>query len=347
MRRFALAVLCCALAAAPALGLDRNAFDFTRYDLQASLDPHQHGLSVEGTVEVRNATKTPQHEIALQISSSLRWAQVLADGAEVEWLEQSYTSDIDHTGLLNEVIVKLDKPVAPGDSLRLNVRYSGTVQKDTTRLERIGTPAGIARRSDWDEISDGFTALRGVGFVVWYPVSMDAANLSQGNELFEMLRDWRERQASAVLRVHLSRAATAEGDDSKYSFVSNGSETAGQAITAEFQGADPVIVLLTDPASTTDRPNVAAYYTAAHTNSARDYMAAVETVILPLEEWFGRPSARLCWWSSPTRTRCLMTRELTILWPCAACHGRQLRWRWRARWSMPCSIRRGLGFARG
>ncbi len=136
----------------------------------------------------------PQSQVALQISSSLHWLSVLADGAEVEWLEQSYTSDIDHTGLLHEAIVKFDKPLAPGESLRLNVRYSGTVQKDTTRLERIGTPADIARRSDWDEISDSFTALRGAGFVVWYPVSMDAANLSQGDELFEILRDWRERR---------------------------------------------------------------------------------------------------------------------------------------------------------
>ncbi len=153
---------------------------------------------------MRNISQVPQREVSLQISSSLRWLSVLADGAgaarEVEWLEQSYTSDIDHTGLLNEAIVKLDKPVAPGETLRLNVRYSGTVQKDTTRLERIGTPADIARRSDWDEISDSFTALRGAGFVVWYPVSMDAANLSQGNELFEIMRGWREREASAVLR---------------------------------------------------------------------------------------------------------------------------------------------------
>ena len=129
----------------------------------------------------------------------------------MEWLEQSYTSDIDHTGVLNEAIVKLDKPLAPGEILRLKVRYSGTVQKDTRGWSASELPPAIARRSDWDEISDDFTALRGVGFVVWYPVSMDAANLSQGNELFESLRGWRERQASAVLRVQLSRAAAAGG----------------------------------------------------------------------------------------------------------------------------------------
>ena len=100
----------------PAMGLDRNAFLFSRYDLQVRLDPHQHGLSVEGTVEVRNVSRVPQSQVALQISSSLHWLSVLEDGAEVEWLEQSYTSDIDHTGLLHEAIVKFDKPLAPGES---------------------------------------------------------------------------------------------------------------------------------------------------------------------------------------------------------------------------------------
>ncbi len=300
MRRFALAVLLClcALVALPAMALDRNAFSFTRYDLRVTVDPHQHGLSAEGTVEVRNASQKPQREVSLQISSSLRWLSVLVDGAgaarEVEWLVQSYTSDIDHTGLLNEAIVKLDKPIAPGEALRLNVRYSGTVQKDTTRLERIGTPADIARRSDWDEISDGFTALRGAGFVVWYPVSMDAANLSQGNELFEIMRAWREREASAVLNVQLSRAAAPEGDESKFIFVANGSQgAAGPAISEAFCGVEPVIVLLGDPAETADRPRVAAYYTAAHTEYARDYMAAVESVTPLLEEWFGTPRRKV------------------------------------------------------
>ncbi len=282
------------------MALDRNAFSFTRYDLLVTIDPHQHGLAAEGTVEVRNVSRVPQREVSLQISSSLHWLSLLADGAEVEWLAQSYTSDIDHTGLLSEAIVKLDKPLAPGETVRLSVRYSGTVQKDTTRLERIGTPADIARRSDWDEISESFTAVRGAGFVVWYPVSMEAANLSQGDELFEIMRGWREREASAVLAVQISKAPAPEGDESKYAFVTNGIGRKGNddvaavakgaaSVSAEFRGVDPVIVLLGDPVETADRPRVAAYYTAAHTEYAHDYMAAAEAVIPPLEEWFGTP----------------------------------------------------------
>jgi hypothetical protein len=249
-------------------------------------------------VELRNTSKVAQREAVLQLSSSLRWLSVLSEGAEVEWLEQSYTSDIDHTGMLNEAIVKLAKPVAPGESVRLNVRYSGTIRRDTTRLERIGTPANIARRSDWDEISDSFTALRGAGFVVWYPVSINAANLSQGTELFELMRDWRDREAGAVLRVELSQAEPPEGDlpaGPPSLFVANGAAvvTQGEVITQELSPAEPVIVLLNDPASTTDRPRVAAYYTAAHTNFARDYMAAAESVIPALEQWFGTPHSKV------------------------------------------------------
>jgi hypothetical protein len=282
----------------PALALDRNAFSFSRYDLQLTVDPHEQALTVEGTVELRNISGQPQSQAALQISSSLHWLSVLAADAPVEWLAQTYTSDIDHTGLLSEAIVKFDKPLAPGQTLRLNVRYSGTVPKDATRLERIGTPHEVALRSDWDEISDRFTALRGVGFVVWYPVSMDAANLSQGDELFETLRAWRERESSSLLRIQLSRAAVSEaqpeGENAAFTFIGNGTgDASGSVITQEFRDVEPVLVLLDHPAETTDRPRVAAYYTAAHTNDARDYMTAVESVIPTLEEWFGTPRSKV------------------------------------------------------
>ena len=53
----ALLFLALAALAVPASALDRSAFSFPNYDLQATLDPHQHALSVEGTVEVRNVFK--------------------------------------------------------------------------------------------------------------------------------------------------------------------------------------------------------------------------------------------------------------------------------------------------
>ena len=304
LRRLLFALL---FLAAPVLALDRNAFSFPLCDLEVHIDPHQHWLAAEGTVELRNISGKPQSEAALQISSSLRWLSVARDESAVEWLSQSYTSDIDHTGMLSEAIVKFERPLAPGQSLRLAVRYSGTITRDATRLERIGTPHNVALRSDWDQIGGGFTALRGAGFVAWYPVAMEAASLSTGNELFETLRDWRERQGQAVLRVKLlvPKLEVAGSENSRTMFIGNGTpvgqdsgktaEADGSTtvLTQEFRGFEPVLVMLKDAASTTDRPMVAAYYTAAHTGLARDYMAAAEAVIPVLAEWFGKPTHKV------------------------------------------------------
>jgi hypothetical protein len=290
-------VLCC-LAATPAAALERNAFGIPLYDLHAIVDPHEHALSVEGTITLRNLSAQPQSEAALQISSSLQWLAIYVHGSPVEWLAQSYTSDIDHTGLLSEAIVKLSPPLAPGQSVRLRVRYSGTVTKDATRLTRIGTPPEIALRSDWDQISDRFTALRGAGYVVWYPVSIEAASLSAGDELYDALRGWRRREQGSVLRLHLARAAASGGGDAVAAtsgavFVGNGEgKASGAVLDQQFSeqtltSSEPVLVLLDDCAATTDRPHVSAYYTAAHTEAAREQIDAAEAVMPPLKPWFG------------------------------------------------------------
>ena len=98
----------------------------------------------------------------------------------------------------------------------------------------------------------------------------------------------------SLLRVQLSRVPPAEGDEEAFTFSATAqAPSPATPITQEFRGVEPVIVLLDNPAETTDRPRVAAYYTAAHVNAARDYMAAVETVIPPLEEWFGTPRSKV------------------------------------------------------
>ena len=297
MRRFFLRkcalLLTCLVLALPACALDRTAFAFKTTDLQVTLDPAQHAFYAEGTLELANRSKLPQRDVVLQISSTLRWSSVLANGEEVEWLQQFYTTDVDHTGALSEAIVHLPKAVEPGGTVKLSVRYSGVVTKDATRLERIGTPATVARRSDWDEIDDHFTALRGIGHVAWYPVAMEAVSLEQGNELFDALRAWREER-SGLLKIEVRRTPLPGDDETPYLFVTTDTASKpGPEVKAEFRGIDPVLVLLHDAASTTDRPRVAAYYTKSNLIHARDYMAATEAVIPALEEWFGTPRSRI------------------------------------------------------
>src|SRR5205823_755904 len=114
---------------------------------------------------------TPQKNIPLQISSSLDWRSIQLNGKPVQFVSQPYTSDIDHTGALSEAIVTLPDPVAPKATVELAVGYEGVIALDTARLTRIGVPEQAARHSDWDQISKPSTAVRGIGYVAWYPIA--------------------------------------------------------------------------------------------------------------------------------------------------------------------------------
>ncbi len=115
----------------------------------------------------------------------------MADKA-VQFVTQPYASDIDHTGGLSEAIITLPQAVAPHGTVELEIAYEGVIVLDATRLTRIGAPEDAARSTDWDQIDADFTALRGAGYVAWYPIATEVANLSEGNSLFEVLATMEE-----------------------------------------------------------------------------------------------------------------------------------------------------------
>jgi hypothetical protein len=186
---------------ATAFAIDRNAFTFTNYELNVRAEPVQQRLGVRGKVTLRNDSATPQKIAVLQISSSLDWRSIQVNSKPVQFISQPYTSDIDHTGVLSEAIVTLPQSVPPKGAVELEIGYEGTVPLDTTRLQRIGVPEGEAKHTDWDQISPSFTAVRGVGYVVWYPVAMDSASLSEGGSVFETIGRWKTRELSANMNV--------------------------------------------------------------------------------------------------------------------------------------------------
>ncbi len=217
-----LCVICilCGLAHA----LDRNAFTFTKYNLNASVDPDQQRLGVRGVITLRNDSSAPQKNVALQISSTLSWKSIQFEGKPVEFLTHTYTSDIDHTSELSEAIVTLPREVPPKQAIELNIGYEGTIPLDATRLTRIGVPAETARHTDWDQISPSFTAVRGIGYVVWYPVAIEAANLSEGNSMFETIGHWQARETNAIFDVQMSAPA---GDTGQPLQILTNSNSAG------------------------------------------------------------------------------------------------------------------------
>jgi hypothetical protein len=187
--------------ALPALALDREAFTFTRYNLDVRLEPEQQRLGVRGKITLRNDSTVVQKNLALQISSTLAWKSIRIAGKPVQFETHEYTSDIDHTGALSEAIVNLPREVLPKATVELEVGYEGVIQFDATRLTRIGVPEDKAKHSDWDQISKSFTAVRGIGYVVWYPVATEAAILSQGDSVPEVVGRWIVRHAETPMDV--------------------------------------------------------------------------------------------------------------------------------------------------
>jgi hypothetical protein len=194
----------------PALALDREAFTFTKYDLEVRVEPEQQRLAVRGKVWLRNDSPSMQKNLALQISSTLAWRSIKMAGSPAQFTSHEYASDIDHTGALSEAIVALPKDVPPGGTLEIEVGYEGTIHLDATRLTRIGVPEEKAKHTDWDQISKSFTAVRGIGYVTWYPVATEAASLSEGDSVSETVGRWKARQVDSALEVRFELSLAQE-----------------------------------------------------------------------------------------------------------------------------------------
>jgi hypothetical protein len=191
------------LSPASSYSLDRNAFTFTKYELSIQIEPAQQRLGARGTVVLRNDSGIAQKNAVLQVSSSLDWRSIKVNGEPVQFVSQVYASDIDHTGALSEAVVTFSHEVLPKATVELTLGYEGVVPLDTTRLTRIGVPEETAKHSDWDQITPAFTALRGVGYVTWYPVAIDAVTLSEGNSVFHAIGDWKSREQASQMNAHI------------------------------------------------------------------------------------------------------------------------------------------------
>jgi len=296
-----LSLLCVLLASVVGcFSLDREAFTFTKYDLDVQIEPEQQRLAVRGSLVLRNDSSTPQKNATLQISSSLTWRSIQADGKPLQFVSQPYVSDIDHTGELSEAIVTLPKEVPTGSAVELTIGYEGVIVLDTTRLTRIGLPKEAAIHSDWDQIGRLCSAVRGVGNVAWYPVSLDAANLSEGNSLFETLGRWKQRELKAEMKVQLMYS-TPDAQASPR-LVCNGknlraADTAGSTGSVRMDcsltalGLDTPAFVLADY-QIFERPALQIAYRAEHKSNAEKFAQAADTARPFVTEWFGAPRGK-------------------------------------------------------
>jgi hypothetical protein len=289
-------VVCIVWCSISVHGLDRTAFTFTKYDLNVRVEPEQQRLGVRGRITLRNDSAAPQRSLSLQISSSLKWSSIQFEGKPVEFVSQIYTSDIDHTGALSEAIVVLPRTVSPKQTIELEIGYEGVIPQDTTRLTRIGVPADKARHSDWDQIGHSFTAVRGIGYVAWYPVAAEAVSLTDGDSVPESVAKWKQLEAQTEMKV--SFAYSQSSPQPLPELLCNGTEAnetteeaaAAQNLNAECSFASlhatlPTFVI--GQYSDLDGNAVAIHYLSDHKSGAEDYGSAVEEVSPLVSKWFG------------------------------------------------------------
>jgi hypothetical protein len=279
--------------------IDRNAFTFTSYDLNVRIEPEQQRIGVRGKITLRNDSAAPQKIVVLQITSSLDWRSIQSGGKPLQFVSQPYTSDIDHTGSLSEAIITLSRSVAPKEIVSLELGYEGTVPFDSTRLQRIGVPEAEFKHTDWDQISPSFTALRGVGHVVWYPVAMDAASLSEANRVFETIGNWKAREMTANMRVNLCTLTsggvpTVLMNEPAIGVPSGnlGSITDGQFTSCSEHVFNPIGVTVPSfdvgVLDHLEKASVDIYYTRDHKAQADSYGNLADKVTPFLQNWLGR-----------------------------------------------------------
>ena len=299
-----LSVLCVLCGASLfAAALDREAFTIAKYDLQITLEPAQQRLGARGKITVRNDSAQPQRIVALQISSSLNWRSIRVDGKPVQFVSQPYISDIDHTGALSEAIVTLPAEIKPKDSVQLDIGYEGLIPLDATRLTRIGVPEEVAKHSSWDQISPSFTAVRGAGYVAWYPIATEAADFSEGNSLFEVADRWKAREAGSELKVQFSYLETrVDVLPSLLCGVEHGYHGRNVSTNAEAVRWESAMSCLWSPLGTVTPTFVIARYVSpkqaqfglhsfpGHEAGAATYSNAYDPATKFVTDWFGRYS---------------------------------------------------------
>jgi hypothetical protein len=288
-----LSALCGLLVQAHAI--DREAFTFINYNLDMRIEPEQQRLAVRGKITLRNDSASPQKNLSLQITSSLNWRSIQLEGQPAQFVSQPYTSDIDHTGALSEALVTLPQAVPPKGAVELEIGYEGIIPLDAARLTRIGVPMEMATRSDWDHIDKSFTAVRGVGYVAWYPIETESANLSEGNSVFETVARWKARELQAQLKIKLSqsgegRPATLQcngeaGGVRSSEQRSEANESVNECTFQPLRETVPLFVI--GRYDKLDEPSVNISYLPDHKPAAQTYALAVRLAVPFVTEWFG------------------------------------------------------------
>jgi hypothetical protein len=184
----------------------------------------------------------------------------------------------------------LPKPLAPKDTVNLTVGYEGVIPQDTTRLTRVGVPGNTAKDSDWDQISASFTGLRGIGYVVWYPIAAHAANMSDPSSLSETVGRWKRRERDAEMVA--SVAFLAASDRQRLFCGDVGLAALDKPAACLWRDLDAnVPFFVVSAQELLARPSADIFYLPEHKSGANDYAMALKQVEPSIAVWLGQHSS--------------------------------------------------------
>jgi hypothetical protein len=173
----------------------------------------------------------------------------------------------------------------------------------------------LAKNSDWDRIDEDFTAVRGAGYVAWYPIATESANLSEGDSLLQVLAKWKSRQTGS--RLHLEVALSlnpvtglrvADDEDGKMRLGGDQSQVFFNGIRCAFPGNESPSSLVFDcsPQSlrldaptlviakylVLEKPGIELRYLKEHEAATAALVDAAQQTAPLIAEWFGPPRER-------------------------------------------------------
>src|SRR5208283_1240765 len=67
-----------------------------------------------------------------------------------------------------------------------------------------GKPVQYVLQPYTSDIDHTFTAVRGAGYVAWYPITTESADFSEGNSLFEVVDRWKAREAWSEFKARVT-----------------------------------------------------------------------------------------------------------------------------------------------
>ena len=192
------------LCASAASALDREAFSFTNYDLNLQIEPEQHRLGVRGKVTLaqRFADSAEDCGAADFVVARLAVGEGRRQDAAVRHPALHFRHRSHGRAFGSDRHSACAHCAQEGPSNWISRTRASFF---SMRRGSLGLACRRTRRTalDWDQIDAKFTAVRGAGYVAWYPIATEVANLSEGNSLVEVLGGGRTREAGSKMHLQI------------------------------------------------------------------------------------------------------------------------------------------------